>query len=177
VARFTYSPQPINILNPEVQFTDESTAKYTIDQWYWRFAEGSDSIDLQQNPHHNYADTGTFCATLIVVDEHGCVDSVTNCLVVNPLFTFYIPDAFTPNGDGINDVFMPKGSYVKDYEMYIYDRWGMQLFHSTDITNGWNGGVDNGSRTCQEDTYIYLIKVTDSQGNGHSYTGTLNLIK
>ncbi len=72
---------------------------------------------------------------------------------------------------------MPKGSYVRNYEMYIYDRWGQQLFHSTDMNNGWNGTVDNGSRICQEDIYVYLINITDSQGNNHSYSGKLNLLK
>ncbi len=177
VAGFNYAPNPINILNPQVQFTDESSSKYPLLQWYWRFEQGSDSISTEQNPLHTYGDTGTYCATLVVVDEHGCMDSITNCLVVNPLFTFYIPDAFSPNGDGINDVFMPRGSYVKSYEMYIYDRWGQQLFHSTDINNGWNGTTKGGSTTCQEDTYVYLIKLTDSQGNDHSYTGKLNLLK
>ena len=177
VAGFNYAPNPINILNPQVQFTDESSSKYPLLQWYWRFEQGSDSISTEQNPLHTYGDTGTYCATLVVVDEHGCMDSITNCLVVNPLFTFYIPDAFSPNGDGINDVFMPRGSYVKSYEMYIYDRWGQQLFHSTDINNGWNGTTKGGSTTCQEDTYVYLIKLTDSQGNDHSYTGNITIIK
>jgi len=154
-----------------------STSKYPLQQWYWRFFQGSDSIDLQENPQHTYSDTGTFCATLVVVDLHGCVDSITNCIVVNPVFTLYIPSGFTPNGDGINDVFMPKGSYVKTYEMYIFDRWGLQLFHSTDINNGWDGTTKGGSSLCQEDTYVYLINVTDSQGNNHSYTGAVSLIK
>ena len=177
VAAFNYSPNQINILNPQVQFTDQSSAQYKLMQWYWRFEQGSDSINTEENPLHTYQDTGTYCATLVVVDLHGCVDSVTQCLVVNPVFTVYIPDAFTPNGDGINDVFMPKGSYVRNYEMYIYDRWGQQLFHSTDMNNGWNGTVDNGSRICQEDIYVYLINITDSQGNNHSYSGKLNLLK
>ncbi len=175
-ANFTYSPQPINILSPEVQFTDLSTGKYPISQWIWGFGQG-DSVSYLRNPSHFYPDTGTYCATLVVVDMHGCVDSITNCFVVNPVFTLYIPDAFSPNGDGINDVFMAKGSYVKTFEMYIFDRWGMQLFHSTDMNNGWTGVVKNGSTICQEDTYVYLINVTDSQGNDHSYTGKVNLIK
>ncbi len=176
-AAFSYTPQSISIINPQVQFTDLSTSKYPLQQWYWRFYQGSDSLDLQENPQHTYTDTGTFCATLVVVDLHGCLDSVTNCLVINPAYALYIPSGFSPNGDGINDVFMPKGSYVKTYEMYIFDRWGMQLFHSTDMNNGWDGTTKGGSTLCQEDTYVYLINVTDTQGNNHSYTGAVSLIK
>jgi len=173
-AAFTYAPQPIDILNPVAQFTDLSTSRYPIVQWYWTFAD-NDTASFQQNPIHHYADTGTFCATLTVVDIHGCTDSATNCMVVEPLFSFYIPDAFTPNGDGINDVFMPKGTYVKQYEMYIFDRWGNKIFYSTDINIGWDG--TKGGSACIQDTYVYLIKVTDAQGNPHSYTGRVNLVK
>jgi gliding motility-associated-like protein len=177
-ANFTYSPQPVNIMSPKVQFTDLSTGKYQITDWFWSFGEGKTTSTLR-NPEFTYKDTGTFCPQLIITDVHGCVDSITNCFVVNPQFTFYIPDAFSPNGDGINDVFMPKGSYfnIKTYEMYIFDRWGMVLFHTTDINTGWNGTVKNGSLISQEDTYVYLINVTDTQGNNHSYTGNVNLVK
>ncbi|HTA27671.1 MAG TPA: PKD domain-containing protein, partial [Bacteroidia bacterium] len=175
-ASFTYSPQSINVLNPQVQFISQSSGNTPIYEWYWTFGQGDSTSNLQ-NPQHNYTDTGTFCATLVVVDQHGCVDSVTNCLIINPVYTLYIPSGFSPNGDGINDVFMPKGSYVKSYEMYIFDRWGMQLFHSTDMNSGWDGTAKGGSSLCQEDTYVYLINVTDTQGNNHSYTGAVSLLK
>ncbi len=179
-ASFTYSPQPVSILNPLVQFTDQSTGKYQITDWLWRFTDGiqSTATSTLRNPTHNYSDTGTFCASLVVMDQHGCMDSLTSCFVVNPLFTFYIPDAFSPNGDGVNDVFLPKGSYIKNYEMYIFDRWGMKLFYSNDITVGWNGKSGGGSGiVAQEDTYVYLINVTDSKNNKHTYNGKVNLIK
>ena len=175
-ASFTYSPSSINVNDPQVQFTSQSSGNTPIYEWYWTFGQGDSTSNLQ-NPQHNYTDTGTFCATLIVVDQHGCVDSVTNCLVINPVYTLYIPSGFSPNGDGINDVFMPKGSYVKTYEMYIFDRWGMQLFHSTDMNTGWDGTAKGGSSLCQEDTYVYLINITDTQGNNHSYTGAISLLK
>jgi PKD repeat protein len=121
-ADFIYSPQPVNILNPEVQFTNNSSGGYPLSAWYWFFDDGT-SNSSDENPVHTYKDTGRYCVDFIIRDEHGCIDSTTKCLEVNPLFTFYIPDAFTPNGDGINDMFLPKGSYVKDYEMFIFDRW------------------------------------------------------
>ncbi len=176
-ANFTYSPQPVDILAPTVQFTNTTSDKYSIIYWNWSFGDGADSTSILENPTHTYADTGTYCATLKVMDIHGCEASYTNCIEVNPVFTFYIPDAFSPNGDGINDVFMPKGSFIKDYEMYIFDRWGMKLFYSNDIFNGWPGTVGKGTGICQEDTYVYLINVTDTQGVKHSYTGKVTLIK
>ena len=61
--------------------------------------------------------------------------------------------------------------------MFIFDRWGMMLFSTTDFTKGWNGGVNGGSRICQQDTYVYLIEVTDSLGKKHSYMGRVTLIQ
>ena len=179
IANFTYTPNPVTIVDPLVQFTDISSSSYPIVYWNWNFRDGSptDATSTLQDPTHQYGDTGTYCATLTVMDEHGCVDSITDCLVVNPLFTLYIPDAFSPNGDGVNDLFMAKGSYIKNFEMYIYDRWGMKLFYANDIMKGWDGTVNGGSNIAQEDTYVYLINVTDTQGNKHSYNGKVTLIK
>jgi gliding motility-associated-like protein len=174
-AGFRYSPNPVDVESPEVYFTDESRGEYPVREWYWTFGQG-DSVSEAENPEHYYPDTGTFCVRLIVEDIHGCVDSVRECLVIDPQYSFFIPDAFTPNGDGINDEFMPKGRYISSYEMYVFDRWGMQLFHSTDMSKGWDG-TRGGGTVCQEDTYVYLIKVTDSQGNVHNYTGKISLIK
>jgi gliding motility-associated-like protein len=74
-------------------------------------------------------------------------------------------------------VFQPVGKYIKTFEMYIFDRWGMQLYHTTDITQGWKGTVGSGTNIQQEDSYIYKIIVTDAVDVQHSYVGNVNLIK
>jgi len=175
VANFTATPQPTTILNPTIQFTDNSTDAYGIAQWNWGFGDASDSNSQNQNTSHTYHDTGTYCADLMVMNIYGCIDSATNCLVIAPLFTLYIPSAFSPNGDGLNDIFEAKGDYIKSFEIYIFDRWGVEVFHSTDIANGWNGEFKN--KSCQEDAYVYVITVYDSENTKHSYTGTVNLLK
>ena len=176
VASFSMSPQPTTMLNPTIQFTDQSTDAYGIVYWSWSFGvSGNDTLSYLQNPTYTYWDTGSYCATETVVNQYGCIDSVTNCLVINPIFALYIPSGFTPNGDGKNEVFMAKGNDVKSFEMYIYDRWGQQLFHSTDINIGWDGSV-KGS-IAQEDTYVYMITVYDGKNKKHAYIGNVNLIK
>ena len=175
-ANFSYTPNPVNILSPTVQFIDQSTGVYPIVEWLWKFGDGSKS-STDQNPSHTYGDTGVYCVNLAVMDIHGCTDTTTKCIDVEPLYTFYIPDAFTPNGDGINDIFQPKGSYIRSYEMYIFDRWGMELFHTNSFYTGWNGEVNNNGLLCQEDTYVFLIYVFDSEGIKHTYTGKINLIR
>jgi len=174
-ANFAATPQPTTILQPTIQFTDKSTDAYGVAEWNWIFGDASDSGSQSQNTSHTYTDTGTYCANLVVMNTHGCTDSVTNCLVINPIFTLCIPSAFTPNGDGLNEIFIPKGCYIKSFEMYIFDRWGIELFHSLNINNGWNGTYKN--TICQEDAYVYVINVYDSGNTKHNYTGTVNLLR
>jgi len=176
-ASFTTSPKPATIVDPTIQFINQSTDRYGIVQWFWTFGDQTDSVSGQQNPVHTYQDTGTYCTTLVATNSNGCADTTTDCLVIEPAFTLYIPDAFSPNGDGKNDLFMAKGQYVKGFEMYIFDRWGQQIFHTTNINEGWSGRINNGGAVCQEDIYVYLITAYDSRNQKHTYTGSLNLIK
>ncbi len=176
-AAFIYSPNPVSVTDPLVQFTDQTSGPSAIAYYWWTFGEAGDTVSNLQNPTHVYQDTGTYCAQEVVMDIHGCVDTVTNCLAIEPVFTLYIPSAFTPNGNGRNDVFMPVGQYVKSFEMYIFDRWGTQLYHTTDIQKGWDGTVGGGSVISQEDTYVYKIFVTDAHNKQHSYIGNVTIIK
>jgi gliding motility-associated-like protein len=177
VAAFALSPQPATILNPTIQFADHSTDAYNISYWSWNFGDGVDSTSTIENPAHTYQDTGSYCARLIVIDQHGCMDTVTNCLVIDPVFNIYIPSAFSPNGNGLNETFTAKGEYIKTFEMYIFDRWGEQLYHTTNINQGWDGTVKGGSAVSQEDIYVYKILATDAQNDLHSYIGSVTLIK
>lgn len=179
VSNFTVKPQPATIVNPIMQFTDASTDVYGIIYWQWLFGDHGDSVaSTLENPTHTYNDTGTYCATLITTNLYGCTDSITHCLVIGPGFTLYIPNAFTPGSpNGLNLTFAPKGAYITGFEMYIYDRWGMQLYHTTDINQGWNGEINNTGSICQEDTYVYIIKVTDASSVVHKYLGKVSLLK
>ena len=175
-AAFDPNPQPTTISNPVIQFTNQTNDKDSIVSWLWNFgASGDSNTSNAIDPFHRYADTGTYRATLMVMSNHGCTDSVAHDVVIGPNFTLFFPNAFTPNGDGLNEVFFAKGTYVKDFEMYIYDRWGMKLFHTTNINEGWDGKV-NGS-ICQEDVYVYVATASDVSGNTHQFAGRVTLLK
>jgi len=179
IANFTYAPMPVTILEPTVQFTDNSSDIYGIAFRWWSFGDGQ-SIPPQTSiidPTHTYKDTGIYCPQLVVENNKGCIDTVTNCLFVSPLFTLYIPSAFTPNTDGLNDLFQAKGTYIKTFEMYIFDRWGMELFHSTDINKGWDGTIHGNGVISQEDTYVYMITAADWNDTQHNYVGRVTLLK
>jgi gliding motility-associated-like protein len=176
-AAFNFSPQPTSILSPTIQFTDKSADALGITYWWWTFGDATDSTSHKPNPIHTYRDTGNYCPTLVVMNTNGCTDTTTNCLIIEPVFTLYIPSAFSPNSDGLNDAFKPTGEYIRNFEMYIFDRWGMEIYHTTDINEGWNGTVHGSSAISQEDVYIYRITVTDSEGNQHSYIGNVTLLR
>jgi gliding motility-associated-like protein len=120
-----------------------------------------------------------YCVNLQVTNLHGCKADTTKCLEIEPFFVIYVPNAFTPNGNGVNDYFTAKGVGILTYEMWIFDRWGMQIFHTTSMTPGWDGKVQNGAsgEIAEEDTYVWLIQVTDVFHKDHKYIGRVTLIK
>ena len=178
-AAFSYSPNPATIETPAIQFTDKSKDfnGNNVIFWTWSFGDNSDSSSNAENPIHTYRDTGMYCVNLTVMSKEGCTDTTTNCLIIEPDFKLYIPSAFTPNGDNKNETFQPIGQYIKSYEMYIFNRWGTQIFHSTNLNQGWNGEVNGTGQISTEDVYIYKIMVIDAKGTEHSYVGNVTLLK
>ncbi|HTA83449.1 MAG TPA: choice-of-anchor L domain-containing protein [Bacteroidia bacterium] len=175
---FNASPQPATILNPLIYFKDESKDAYGISSWFWQFEDPTDATSSIKNPQFTYSDTGTYCPKLTVVNLHGCIDSTQECLVINPLYTIYIPNAFSPNNDGINDVFSVKATYVCGFHMYIFDRWGTPIYSTSDITKGWDGKAGSSGKVAQEDTYVYLVEATDCVDHqNYQYIGKVSLVK
>jgi gliding motility-associated-like protein len=76
------------------------------------------------------------------VDDFGCVND--DSVFVRPYFPLFVPNTFTPNGDGINDVFFVRGQSVTGFHLEIYDRWGMKVFESFDMQTPWTGDSGNG---------------------------------
>ncbi len=176
-AGFTMDPVKPEILNPVVRFQDKSRGALS---WDWNFGDGSapGPENLTENTKHTYADTGNYCIWQLVTNSHGCKDSVKNCLTVVPEFTYFIPNTFTPNGDGKNEVFNGKGTYLKTYRMLIFDRWGNMVFFSNDPEMGWDGTIATGSgQTAPQGEYVYKVDLTDFYDQKHSYNGTLTLIR
>jgi gliding motility-associated-like protein len=104
----------------------------------------------------------------------GCKDSAYVKIIVQG--SFYVPNTFTPNYDGLNDVFKPKATNVYDYSMDIYDRWGNHLFTTTDIEYGWNGFYKG--QLCQEDVYVYKIEYSQKHTKNRALvSGHINLVR
>ena len=187
----TQGPQANFLIEPDFQiffgepviFSFHDYSFGSINSWQWNFGDASPYNNLANNTHA-YSAVGNYNVTLIVMDTNACVDSITKIIIVRDLFTFYIPNTFTPNGDGINDFFSPKGTNVDAsmFEMYIYSRWGNLLFE----TKNWNGESSdpwdgtfqhNGNQDkVQEGIYVYKIIVKEMAGPEHEYSGTILVI-
>jgi len=170
MAGFTYNPPSTNIYNPTISFYDSSLDAVA---WRWEFGDGSGSEEL--NPVHVYATAGDFDVLQIVTSEHGCLDTLHSIIEIIPEYLYNIPNAFTPNDDGINDYFIGQGIGIKDFRMYIFDRWGLKIYETTDQSKPWNG-IYKGHHA-QEDVYVYKIVLTDAFEKYHEFIGKVTLLR
>ncbi len=171
-AGFTSTKFRSRISEVEYQYTDQSTT--TIDQWLWEFGDGQ--ISNSQNPSITYSDTGTYFTQLIVRNNDGCLDTARiGPDFIAPDFILYIPNVFSPNGDGKNDAFGPVISkYVLSYNMVIYNRWGQRMFESKDGSL-WDGNYNN--KLAPQSTYVFRISAIDLYGVIHTKEGPLHLLR
>ncbi len=176
VAAFGASPQPTTILNPTIAFTDSSSNAAT---WNWSFGDITNASSTLQNPSFTYADPTCYQVVLTVTSIDGCVDTTSKEICIAPDVTLFVPNAFTPNDDGKNDLFMPFGTGIDPdhFEMWIFDRWGNMIYYIDDINKGWDGKVQGATEIAQIDTYVWKIKATDVLGNKHNIEGKVSLIK
>jgi len=177
VAAYTTSPQPTTILQPVITFTDHSTGGVT--SWAWSFGDVAAGSSTLQNPQYTYPDTGCYPTMLIVTNTFGCVDTAKHPICIQPDFTFYAPNTFTPNGDGINDLWTPSGIGIdpNHFNLMIFDRWGNQIWSTATWGEGWDGKANGGGQVAQIDTYVWKCALTDVLGNKHEYTGHCSLIR
>lgn len=176
VADFTASPMVTTALAPNINFIDQSLGATA---WSWTFGDVLSSGSTLQNPSFTYQDTGTFMVELAIVNSFGCVDTIEYPIIVKEDYAIYVPNTFTPNGDGINDVFMPYGIGIDPdrFEMFIFDRWGNLIYQTRDITKGWDGKVQGHPNLSQIDTYVWKITTYDPDGSRRRYVGHVNLIR
>lgn len=114
-------------------------------------------------------DTGNYTITQIAEHANGCLDTISDTLRVIPEFLVYIPNAFSPNGDGLNDIWYPSVFVWKTYNLRIFDRWGEEIFQSNDPNEGWNGEAHRGGVLSPIGSYSYLINIKDQiQDNGNT---------
>ena len=174
IADFIYAPDEINSFDPTVTFTDLS---FEPSSWFWDFdGEGSSN---SQNPVFTFPDTGRQEVMLIVTHQSGCMDTLIQYLDVIPKVTYFMPNAFTPNSDDVNDFFLGNGitEGMTNYKMTIWNRYGELIFESNDPTEGWNGRKKNIGKQSPNGVYVYIVNYTGPRKNNFELKGFATLIR
>ncbi|MCC6280301.1 MAG: gliding motility-associated C-terminal domain-containing protein, partial [Saprospiraceae bacterium] len=161
-------------LNSTVDFTDLSLE---ANRWNWQFDRYATSN--LQNPTFTFPDTGLMKIRLIVTHPRGCKDSLTKYLDIRPEIRWFMPNAFTPNGDGANDGFLGKGFLEgsTNFNMSVWNRWGEKVFETDDPTEDWNGRQMNTGAFSPAGVYVYVVTFTGPRKEKMEFKGFATLIR
>ncbi|MCG8575097.1 MAG: PKD domain-containing protein [Flavobacteriales bacterium] len=178
IPAFGYSDQEVTIVDPNVQFVNNSL--YST-EYLWSFGDGTPTSDLE-SPSHTFPDVPNvaYPVTLTVWNELGCTDSLTKLIIVNDVITFYIPNVFTPDGDDYNETFQPvfySGYDPYDFNMKIYNRYGEIVFETFNAAVGWDGTY--GTRgLVNEGVYTWSIEFRETMSDKrHKHKGHVTILK
>ncbi len=177
-AAFTLYPPTGSTQNPTIYFDNYSS---NTAFWNWNFGDPSSTTNTSSDPdpQHTYESYGTYTIWLIVESAYGCIDSTSENVFIKQDFTLFFPNAFTPNGDGDNDGFRPEGDGVdlNHFELYIFDRWGSEVFRTNDFYQPWNGKVQNSEKYAEVAVYTWICNVRDVNGEMYMFNGRVTLVR
>ena len=173
-AAFTFLPDFPDTYNTLVNFNNESIDNST-NSWSYNGAEFSNEL----NPFYQFEETsGNYEICLTVYNAYQCENTFCDTVLIVDVFNLYVPNTFSPNGNGINDLFGPvvSESLLEDYEMWIFNRWGEIIYHTIRVEDFWDGTIN--SISAQQDTYVWRIKYKEANVPGlKEKTGHVNLIR
>jgi large repetitive protein len=175
IAEFSFGPQPADIFNPEINFTNLTIGGNT---YVWDFSGLGSSTAT--NPSFVFPNEvgGIYPVCLEATNAYGCVNNICHDVIIGGEFLIYVPNAFTPSGDGINDIFLPNllGEEPDTYEFMIFNRWGELIFYSNNKNIGWDGTHNN--EKCKTDVYVWKVKVKSSLDHERKeFVGHVSLLK
>jgi gliding motility-associated-like protein len=171
-AAFTYTPSVIYSSNPDVQFLNQSSGG-TIFNWF--FGDGATS--LIESPSHTYINPQSYTIVLVVKDNFGCSDTTSQAITINEKILILVPNIFTPNGDGFNDIFIPEILNIELLKMTVFNRWGDKIYISEDNIQGWDG--TNNGKEVPDGVYFWIIeyKELNIQKKQKTIHGSVTLIR
>ena len=171
VADFIFSPTITSIFDPEIYF--ETRASKDVIKWYYDFGDGNSSTFM--NEKNTYTQPGKYLVTQVVTNEFECSNEIKKWVTILPEYRFWIPNAFSPDNNSVNDVFKPVLIGISDYSFEIYNRWGEKIFNTNDYKQGWDG-THSGKR-CQQDVYVWRIQfVNEVSGKTEYHYGHVMLL-
>ena len=173
---FTFSPSELYTFNPEVCFTNQSVG---ASSYLWDFDfTGTDGTSTLIDPcivRFPIIEGRNYQVTLVAETNKGCRDSAKRTLAILDEFLCYIPNAFSPNEDGINDEFEIVTAGVESYTFSLFNRWGEVVFQSTNTSEKWDGTY-NGAKSSQG-VYVYRVVVRGQNGVLKEQTGHVSLLR
>ena len=182
-------PMPTASFMPEqyLTFLDDGAANVHFinyssgaENYRWDFGDpmSASNNSTEISPDHVYTSPGIYRIWLYVTSDFGCADSTVHEVSIQNPFYFYVPNAFSPDGDGINEVWRPIGTGVKedDYECSVYDRWGRLVFHTNSLYQSWDG-TDKGGKPLPVGSYIYSIRTYTMDLVPKEFLGTVTILK
>ncbi len=173
------APYPVASFNPDmimgdaplnVNFQNTSTGAIS---YFWDFGNAQTSILTE--PSVIYTEYGEYPVMLVATNEYGCKDTAWYHTIDVTGLGFYIPNAFTPDGNGNNEIFNLEGYGMKSFDASVYDRWGHLLYRWNESQSGWDGKVNG--EIVQEGVYIYKVSITMKDLRKYEPTGHLTLLK
>jgi gliding motility-associated-like protein len=178
IADFTLSSNELNVSDPIVTINNNSTG--AVD-YIWNYGDNTtDTSIYNPEPHlfEGYLDS-MYTITLIAISENGCVDSMYQIITFNDEVIIYAPNSFTPDEDGLNEIWLPvisSGINPSDYQLRIFNRWGQEFFATNNILQGWDGTF-LGNKV-QDGTYTFqLTYLKSGQTKRNVVVGHINLIR
>lgn len=138
---------------------------------------GNSYSTADANLVYTYPEVGEYTVMLSVADNNGCTDTTSKTIVIHEVLRMYVPNSFSPNGDGVNDVFKPDGIEISNegYSFTVYNRWGSIIFCTSDLTQGWDGTI-KGSMAPAGTSYTYLIRYQNKEGRQFVKKGNVILL-
>lgn len=177
---FIMTPQIATLENTTVEFDNQSVG---ASSYYWIF----DTLNFlgesySEDPIFSFPDiiADDYYVQLFAYNTYGCVNDVTQLLIVKEDQTLYIPNSFTPNGDGDNDYFFVEGVELDPnaFSLIIFDRWGSVVFETIDINKKWNGSINGGEYFSHSGVFVYHLSYqVNGTLEGEDIIGTVTLLK
>jgi gliding motility-associated-like protein len=170
-ASFSVEPSEVDIGSP---ITVIHSLSPDADSCYYVLEDGSFSTECSFE--HLWQEAGRLQVTQFVFNAFGCMASTFGEVVVNG-FTFYAPNSFSPNADGVNDVWLPESMGIGDYQLTIFNRWGEVVFDANSPDVPWLGQRLAGEHWVENESYIYKVRLTDKLGNPFLFTGHITVVR
>lgn len=171
IAGFDVTPPVTTELFPEIRFLDLSSG---ANAWSWDFGDTS-AVSFVREPVHIYSAPGSYTVYQMIENANGCRDTAIRVVRIGRDNSIYVPNAFTPNGDGRNDEFMVYGFNITDFNLSIFNRWGMKIFSSDEMGQAWDGTYDGVESP--QGVYVYLVTYRDVQDKVKTLSGKVHLIR